>query len=279
LLLLISGLFLPAKYVTQATTHPADIPPLSWIRSLGVALVSVSFVYGGYQQTINFGNDVRNPVRNVPRGIFAGIALIIVLYLLVNGSYYNIVGFNQMKNDRAIAHTAIGNLFGNQAAQVFSGFLFIGVLAYVNALLLSNPRVMYAMGSEGSLPRIFARQNTRNNVLTFSLTVFAALCLIVLAFSQEFEKILNFSIFLDCFGMVASSATLFKLRRQTGHLDGTGIYKMKLYPLLPLLFIAAYLFIGASIAIEQPRIALTGILVLGGFIGLYFLLQVRRKRQ
>ncbi|MFX7021337.1 amino acid permease, partial [Acinetobacter baumannii] len=83
-----------------------------------------------------------------------------------------------------------------------------------NALLMSNPRVMYAMSDEGTLPKIFGKQNEQNGVLTVSLTVFAALCIVILFFAQTFEKILNFTIFLDCFGMVASSATIFMLRKR-----------------------------------------------------------------
>jgi APA family basic amino acid/polyamine antiporter len=245
---------------------------MSWIQSLGISLIAVSFTYGGYQQTINFGSEVEKPQKNIPRGIFFGIAIIIGLYLLVNLSYYTIVGFNEMKGEKEIAYAVINKVFGSQSANVFSFFLFFGVLAYVNTLLLSNPRVMYAMGEEGSLPKVFSRQN-KKNVLTVSLTVFAAMCIIILFFAQTFDAILSFTIFLDCFGMIASSATIFKLRRETKHLDGTGIYKMRLFPLLPLIFIAVYAFVGVSIAINTPNTALTGILVLIAFMIIYFVTQ------
>ena len=136
---------------------------------------------------------------------------------------------------------------------------------------MSNPRVMYAMGDDGSLPKIFAKQNEKTSVLTFSLTVFAAVCIIILFFSQQFEKILTFTIFLDCFGMVLSSATIFWFRKKTKHLDDTGIYKMKLYPLLPIIFMAAYLFVGISISIADPNAALTGLAVLAAFVLIYFI--------
>lgn len=141
---------------------------------------------------------------------------------------------------------------------------------------MSNPRVMYAMGEDGSLPKIFARQNEKTSVLTFSLTVFAAICIVILFFAQEFEKILSFTIFLDCFGMVLSCATIFWFRKKTKHLDGTGIYKMKLFPLLPVIFMSAYLFVGTSIAIDDPSAAVTGIGVLAAFVLIYFLLH-RKK--
>lgn len=279
LLVLIAALLFPDQYAVQTTLQqPAasSFSTMDWIKSLGVSLIAVSFTYGGYQQTINFGNEVEKPAKNIPRGIFIGIAVIIVLYLLANLSYYNVVGFERMKGEREVAYVVIDKIFGEKGAIVFSAFLFLGVLAYVNGLLMSNPRVMYAMGEDGSLPKIFAKQNEKTNVLTFSLTIFAAICIVILFFAQEFEKILSFTIFLDCFGMVLSSATIFWFRKKTKHLDGTGIYKMKLFPLLPLIFMAAYLFVGTSIAIDDPTAALTGVGVLAVFILVYFIFNHNR---
>ncbi len=90
-------------------------------------------------------------------------------------------------------------------------------------------------------------------------------------FAKTFDKILGFTIFLDSIGMATSAATIFILRKRTKHLDGTGIYKMKLYPLLPLVFIAAYIFVGISIWINTPNLAWTGIAVFAAFLIIYFL--------
>ena len=282
ILVLIAALFFPQHYAhndTQQITS-ASTSAFDWIKSLGISLVAVSFTYGGYQQTINFGNEVHQPAKNIPRGIFFGITIIIVLYLLVNLSYYNLVGFNQMKNEREIAYVVMDKIFGQTGATIFSAFLFLGVLAYVNGLLMSNPRVMFAMGEDGSLPKIFSRQNNKTGVLTFSLTVFAIVCIIILFFSQQFERILTFSIFLDCFGMILSSATIIWFRKKTKHLEDKEIFKMKLFPLAPLIFITAYVFVGISIALDYDKnnyAALIGLSVLSVFIVIYFLLHQKNK--
>jgi APA family basic amino acid/polyamine antiporter len=282
LFVLIACLFFPNHFAPENVSMQNEqmgsaVGFPAWIKSLGVSLIGVSFTYGGYQQTINFGNDVKEPSKNIPRGIFIGIAIIIFLYLLVNLSYYNIIGFNQMKGEKEIAFVVIDKIFGNTGAAVFSAFLFLGVLAYVNGSLLSNPRVMYAMGEDGSLPKLFTKQKEETNVLTFSLTAFTVICIIILFFSQQFEKILTFTIFLDCFGMILCSATIFWFRKKTKHLDGTGIYKMKLFPLMPGVFIAAYLFVGISISIADPLAAITGLAVLAAFVCIYFLLHRNKK--
>ncbi|HEX6180757.1 MAG TPA: serine/threonine protein kinase, partial [Chitinophagaceae bacterium] len=115
------------------------------------------------------------------------------------------------------------------------------------------------------------------DVLTVSLTVFAAICVVVLFFADQFNEILSFTIFLDSIGMATSAATIFILRKRTKHLDGTGIYSMKLYPVLPIIFIIAYIFIGTVIAITDPMYAVIGTSAFTGFLLLYFLTQRLRK--
>ena len=73
--------------------------------------------------------------------------------------------------------------------------------------------------------------------------------------------------------MVKLAATIFILRKRTKHLDGTGIYKMKLYPLLPLIFIAAYIFVGISIAFDTPGLALIATGVFAAFLLIYFIVR------
>ena len=272
LVMLISALFFPQHYVeTTTTTAPVDASWSDIIKSFGIALIAVSFTYGGYQQTINFGDEVINPRKTLPKGIFIGILVIITLYLLVNYSYYNLIGFENLKTSKGIAAIIAEKLFGPTGKYAISVLLFIAVLAYVNVLLLSNPRVMYAMSQDGILPAAFKKRDDKKDVLTVSLTVFAAICIVVLFFADTFDKILSFTIFLDSIGMAFSAATIFILRKRTKHLDNTGIYTMKLFPVMPVIFIAAYIFVGISIAINTPQFAIIGLSVLAVFIGIYFL--------
>lgn len=280
LLVLIAALFFPDKHAA-VDSNAIDAVQHSWIdwgRSLGISLIAVSFTYGGYQQAINFGTEVQQPSRTIPRGIFIAMLVIITLYLLVNLSYYNVIGFAQMKNEREIAYSVIDKIFGSTGANLFSVFLFIGVLSYVNGSLLSNPRVMFAMGEDKSLPGIFAQQSAKTNVLVFSLTVFTAISMVILFFSQEFDKILSFTIFLDCFGMILSAATIFWFRKKAGNTTGKEVYQMKWFPLMPVIFIAAYLFVGSSIVMDDPKAALIGIGLLAGFVVLYFLLHGSKRK-
>ena len=276
LVLLISSVF----FVTANANADTVVKQFSWMdymKSFGVALIAVSFTYGGYQQTINFGEEIDKPRKNIPRGIFIGIVIIISLYLTVSYAYYNAIGFENLKTSRGIASIVVEKMFGPTAKTAASVLLFIAVLAYVNVLLLSNPRVMYAMSLDGILPSAFQKREEKKDVLTVSLTVFAIMGIIVLIFAKKFDHILGFTIFLDSIGMATSAATIFILRRRTRHLDGTGIYKMKLFPLMPVVFIAAYIFVGTSIAFNTPRLALIGTGVFTAFLLIYFLVLKSKK--
>ncbi|MEP6467878.1 MAG: APC family permease [Parafilimonas sp.] len=195
ILVLIAAIFFPQLYHTETASVISTESFVSGnhILLFGVALKAASFTYGGYQQTINFGEEVQNPQRNLPRGIIAGIFIIIALYLSVNYSYYKIIGFNELKETKGIAAIVAEKMFGESGKYGFSILLFVAVLAYVNVLLLSNPRVMFAMSEDGILPAAFKKKNEKRDVLTISLTVFAAMCIIVLFFADKFDQILSFN--------------------------------------------------------------------------------------
>jgi APA family basic amino acid/polyamine antiporter len=261
----------PAYALPPASPVPG---PAAWIANFGKALVAVSFAYTGYQQTINFGHEVEQPARTVPRAIFMGIAIIIGLYMLINLSYYKVMGFDQLQQQSEIARTVAARLLGETGGNLFSGLLFLSVLAYVNVMLMSNPRVMFAMSEDKVLPALFAKKTAKREVLIFALTAFAAICIITLLFAKTFDQILSFTIFLDSLGMATSAGAIFMLRRKTRHLDKTGIYSMKLYPLQPLVFIAAYIFIAISIVWQSPGTAAIGLLILLGFLGIYWIVRL-----
>jgi APA family basic amino acid/polyamine antiporter len=200
-----------------------------------------------------------------------------LLYLTINYTYYKVIGFENLKGAKSIAAILAGKLFGENGYTIVSVLLFLSVLAYVNALLLSNPRVMYAMSDEGVLPAVFKKVTIKRNVIMVSLSAFAALSLITLWYAETFDAILDHTIFLDSIGMATSTATIFILRKRGIGEDVKDSYRMKLYPLLPLVFIAAYIFIATCIAINTPKAAWVSALVFSVFFILYFVLRLFKK--
>ncbi|MEO7961469.1 MAG: APC family permease [Ginsengibacter sp.] len=276
-IMLISPLLFAAGNHTPIVASIQSTPVFTeYLKAFGIGLVAVSFTYGGYQQTINFGEEVKDARKTVPRAIFLGIIIIITLYLLINYAYVRVIGFEELKTSKNIAAIMASKIFGINAERVLSVLLFMSVLAYVNILLMSNPRVMAAMSDDKILPPAFGRRHPQTGVLTASLTAFSAVAVLVIFWAKEFDAILSFTIFLDCFGMVFSAGSIFIIRKKTAELNGTGIYSMKLYPLLPLIFIAAYTFVGISILITETKTSLTALGVLAAFIIIYYI--IRQKK-
>jgi basic amino acid/polyamine antiporter, APA family len=158
---------------------------------------------------------------------------------------------------------------------IFRVLMFLSVMAYVNVALLSNPRVMFAMGDEGILPALFRTITPGRGVIVWSLTAFSAVILLTLVFTSTVEKIINYTIFLDSIAFITSASTIFIMRRRkTG--EERDIYRMKFYPLVPLVFILAYVCVVTSIILGDPHSAMYGALIFAVFLTLYFLIRQRK---
>jgi APA family basic amino acid/polyamine antiporter len=278
-LLLLISLFghypLPAH--TTAMMATGGGAHAGWLKAFGFGLVAVSFTYGGYQQTINFGGEVENAGRTIPRGIAYGVILIIILYLSINFVYVKVIGFEQLKGSNSIAAVLMNHLFGPAGDGILRVLMFLSVLAYVNVSVMSNPRVMYAMSDEGILPAAFSKKTARRDVIVWSLTVFSAAIILTLLFSSAVDRILNYTIFLDSIGFATSASTIFILRRRKVRED-QDIYRIKWYPLVPLILILAYIGVAASVVANDPDSAQYGAAIFAGFFLLYFILRAIKTR-
>lgn len=252
------GILPPSETVTVIQSHSGGM----W-ESFGLALIAVSFTYGGYQQTINFGGEVKNNERMLPRAIILGVLIIIAIYLLANLAYVQVIGFNELAQSKFIAAIMMERLFGGTAALIVSMIIMISVFGYVNVSMLSNPRVVSAMGKDGVLPKIFAQSDETKGVSVSALTVFTAISLISVYAGESFERILNYTIFIDSIGLGVGMATLYRLKGE----------KLSIMTqVVASIFIAACLFTGVNIFMFDTNAGLYGsllfmsVLVIGYFI-------------
>jgi APA family basic amino acid/polyamine antiporter len=151
--LMILAIFI-APAAPEQTTTLKQLSGTEWLAAFWICFVPVFFTNGGYQQSINFGNDVPNANRTIPRAIFFGMAIILTLYLLVNFSYYRVLGFEALQKTPTLAADMAGVIFGVVAFKVVAIIMFLSVMAYVNSSILSNPRVYYAMAEDKVLPDV-----------------------------------------------------------------------------------------------------------------------------
>jgi APA family basic amino acid/polyamine antiporter len=245
--------------LVAAVVMPAGNP----IASFGLSLVAVFFTYTGYQQTINFGGDVVDAKRNIPKGIFLGIAVVIAVYMTINYAYYHVLGMGGLQQNTGLAAKMASVVFGEIGAKVTSVLMFVSVLAYVNVNIMSVPRVYYAMADDGMLPAIFKRVNPRTQAQEFGMSFFVLTIIGILFLVNSFGEVLNYAMFFECIGLSTAAIAIFILRKRTKELDGTGIYTIKWFPLVPVIFIGTYWFVTLSIFMANPKATLV---CLGAFV-------------
>lgn len=253
----------------SAVAAPVIFPEnFNFISAFGIALISIFFTYGGYQQTVNFGADVVNPNKNIPKAIFMGIGIVIVLYLLLNITYVKVIGFEEMKSAPLIAKVLAEAIFGPVGATIISVVLFTSVIGFLNTSIMSNPRVYYAMADEKILPQVFKSVNTKTQVQEFGLTFFVALMIASVYLLGSFEKIVNYVLFIDSISLASAAGAIFVLRRKSA-VDYKG-FKLKGFPIVPILFIVTLLFVTYNTVLADRTSSFYGFLIFTGGLPLYY---------
>ncbi len=258
------GILPPTETMTAIQSHSGGI----W-ESFGLALIAVSFTYGGYQQTINFGGEVRNNDTMLPRAIILGVVIIIGIYLLANLAYVQVIGFTELAQSKFIAAIMMERLFGSTAALIVSMIIMISVFGYVNISMLSNPRVISAMGRDGVLPKLFAQSDETKGVSVSALTVFTAISLISVYAGESFERILNYTIFIDSIGLGVGMATLYRLKGEPLSI---------MTHVIALIFISACVFTGLNIFMFDTNAGIYGSILFVTVMVLGFIITKRMSR-
>jgi len=253
---LAAAAFLSKKVPEGPAALPLDRP---WFFALGVAFIYVFYAYGGYQNTINFGADVHDARRNVPRAIFFGILIVLACYLTINAAYVKTLGVPGIAGAKLVAAETARVTLGETGKLVVSLAIFLSAMGFLNVTLMQIPRVYYSMAEDRTLPRIFQKVNPRTQAQEFGLLFLGGIILVSIFLLRKFENIVNYVMFLDTITLAIVSSSVFVLRRKA-RLSGeayTG-YRVPLYPVLPALFIATMLAVAGSVLATQTREALLG---------------------
>lgn len=253
-------------------TVTASVVPGSFVGMLGISLISVFFTYGGYQNTMNLGADVREPQRTIPASIFTGMGIVMFLYLFINFAYVRTLGFENVQQSKLLAAELASSFLGDAGSKITSVAIFISVMGFINTSLLSNPRIYYAMAEDGILPKIFQRVNSKTQSQEFALSFFTMLMVIGLIWLGTFEKIVNYVMFIDSFSMVTAAATIFIFRKR---MQGSGYsgFRLKFYPWIPLIFMAMLLCVTYNVFNSDRQAAVTGVCIFAAGFPLYHLLK------
>jgi fructoselysine transporter len=211
-----------------------DFPPgafrLSWVwfAALGSAMVKTVYTYWGYYNICQLGGEIRDPERNIPRGIFLSIGGITFLYLAMQLSILGVVPWREAQDSPALVSVVIERIYGHGAARWMAVMVLWIALASVFSVLLGYSRVPYAAALDGNFFSVFARVHPTKRFPHVSLLVLggiAFLASIRLDLQTSITGILALRLLVQFVGQ-AVGVMLLRKRWGTGRLP----FRMWLYP-------------------------------------------------
>jgi basic amino acid/polyamine antiporter, APA family len=276
--LIVCGLFVAKGPGQPVISNPTDDwqPPASYLAAgadwatfaaFGAALVPVMFAYGGWQTSCFIAGEVREPRKNLPRGLLIGVLGVIALYLLANYVYVHVLGVDLLARTKTPASEVMRLAFGERGKAFIAMGIAISTLGFLSQGMLTAPRVYFAMADDGLFFKRVAWLHPRTRVPVVAIALQGALAIvIILALSGIYAQILNYVMSVDTIFFAVSAACLFVFRRR----EGRAGYRVPGHPWTTLLFIIAETFVALSVIYNFPRDSMKGWAILLAGIPVYF---------
>ncbi len=253
---------------------PPTLTGFPLVSAFFAGLVPVMFSYGGWQNLNFIAEEVRDPLRNLPRAILIGVFCVIIVYVSANIAYVHVLSAPVLAATKTPAADVAAQLVGERGAQIISLLIAISTFGFLNLALMTAPRVYYAMAADGVFFKSVARISPRFRVPTTAIVlqgVLASALALLNAFDARYgyAALLNYAVFADWIFFALAGVALIAFRRKLP--DAPRPQPTPLYPLTPILFTLAGVGIVLNIYVTQLWTALigTGILLLG--VPIYFL--------
>jgi len=238
------------------------------LKTIGAAMVPIAFAYGGWQTATFVAAEIRDPRRDLSRGLLLGVAGVVTLYLAVNLACLRVLGPPGLDATTTPASDLIRIALGENGARWIALAITISALGFLSQSMLTAPRVYYAMARDGlffaSVGKLFGKAEAP--VVAIILQGVAA---IVIACSGTYGEILNFEVTVDFifFGMTATA--LFILRRRRIGSDSVA-YRVPGHPFTTMLFVLSCAAIVLSAIIASPRNSAIALCIMMAGLPVYY---------
>lgn len=263
------ALLAPAGEPLTASTSEPTLGP---VAAIAAALVPVLFAFGGWQQVLWIGGEIRRPERNLPLAILAGVGVVVAVYLAVNWAYLHLLGHAGVAGSSTLAADAVASVFPESGRRAVALAVAVSALGVLNAQLLTGPRLLYALARDGrffsSLGRIHATRGTP--VPAIALLVGMAVVLLVLAGQAGIDRLLTGVVLVDALFFALTGLASLVLARRRPHRDRP--VRMPGFPVVPLLFGLAELgvAVGAWLVPAVRGAAIIGVGWIAACLLIYF---------
>ena len=226
-------------------------------EALAIGLVGSFFAFAGWWDVSKVAGEVRDPARTMPRAFVYGLLIVATVYILTSAAFVYLVPMQDVTNGQAFAAQIGEVLFGRTGAQVFSFFVIVAVLGSLAPIIMSAPRVYFAMARDGLFFPAAAAVHPRFHTPARSIAIQAILASI-LVLSGTFEEIISYFFFVVLVFIGLTVFGLFLLRRrQRVSLE----YSTPGYPFTPIVFLLLLCVMLFLLGVGQPKQSFLGLAV------------------
>ena len=251
------------------------------VGAFGLALVSVLWAFDGWADLSFVAGEVEDPRRTLPRALVTGTLAVIAVYLLANLAYLAVLPVEEIRRSKLVAADVAERLVGAPGVAFVAATVMLSTFGTLNGSLLTAPRIFFAMADDGLFFRPVARVHARHGSPYVAIVLTAALG-VVFVLLRSFEQLADAFVTAILPFYALGVASVFRLRRAAaeGRSTYSPSFRVPGYPVVPLLFVAATLYLLVNGLLDPAgRWATAGTLgvVLAG-IPVYYLTVGRRGR-
>ena len=218
-------------------------------------LIIAKWPYSGWNAATYVAEELRQPEKTLPRALTLGTIFVAVLYALLNVLYIYATPLEQMKGVLRIGSQSSERLFGSDVAALFSVLMAAGLLASVNAMVTTGPRVYYAMAKNRAFFPAAANVHEKWRTPVFSITI-QGVCAILMCLTPFRDLMFYVGFLLNAFAALAV-ASLFVFRKRPGWRKLSTVSFA--WPLLPLFFLVMGAWVAISGLLLRPSVSFTAL--------------------
>jgi APA family basic amino acid/polyamine antiporter len=267
----------PAK--TEAiTTATSSSSLLHSLIAFGAALIPAQFAYGGWQTACFVAGEVREPRRNLPRGLLFGVMGVIVVYLSVNYVCVHALGAQGLAQTKTPASAVMRLALGEKGGRFLAAGIAISTIGFLSQSMLTAPRVYFAMAEDGLFFKRLAWLN-RARVPAFAIALQGGLAIVIALVASRFEQILNYVVSVDVVFFALTAVCVFVFRRRRHASGNADFFRIPGHPFTTVFFIAACCVITFSVIYKEPRNSAISFGIMLAGLPAYFVWAWLRKRR
>jgi APA family basic amino acid/polyamine antiporter len=245
----------------------------SWIGLTLTALVPILFAYGGWQSCASLAGEIKNPARNLARANVLGVLVVLALYLSLNVAYLWVMTPAAMADSPALAADMARAVAGEAGARFVAVLITISSLGFLAVVIMTGPRLYYAMAADGLFFARAARLHPRYQTPVFALWFQAAVSLVLMT-TNTYDQLLSYVVFADWLFFGLTAASLFIARAREPRTD---VYRAPGHPWTT----GAFVLVAAGVVVNTffvyPTQSAIGAAVLLIAAGIYFLALAPRR--